>query len=97
MAVLDPDVVLRVDFGPPRGLTEMRGAEAVAGQASAYSALGLDIRRALVNGVAGAVTFLNGELFSIGALTVRGGSIVELDILADPERLAEVDLQLLDA
>ncbi len=34
VAVLDPDVVLRVDFGPPRGLTELRGAEAVAGQAS---------------------------------------------------------------
>ena len=97
VSVLDPDVVLRVDFGPPRGLTELRGAEAVAGQASAYGALGLDIRRALVNGVAGAVTFLNGELFSIGALTVRGGRIVELDILADPARLAEVDLQLLDA
>ncbi len=97
VAVLDPDVVLRVDFGPPRGLTELRGAEAVAGQASAYSALGLDIRRALVNGVAGAVTFLDGELFSIGAMTVRGGRIVELDILADPQRLAEVDLELLDA
>ena len=97
VAVLDPDVVLRVDFGPPRGLTELRGVEAVAGQASAYSALGLDIRRALVNGVAGAVTFLNGELFSIAALTVRGGRIVELDILADPERLARVDLELLDA
>jgi RNA polymerase sigma factor (sigma-70 family) len=97
VSVLDPDVVLRVDFGPPRGLTELRGAEAVAGQASAYSALGLDIRRALVNGVAGAVTFLDGELFSIGALTVRGGRVVEMDILADPERLAGVDLQLLDA
>jgi RNA polymerase sigma-70 factor (ECF subfamily) len=97
VSVLDPDVVLRVDFGPPRGLTVLRGAEAVAGQASAYGALGLDIRRALVNGVAGAVTFLNGELFSIGALTVRGGRVVELDILADPARLAEVDLQLLDA
>jgi RNA polymerase sigma-70 factor (ECF subfamily) len=97
VSVLDPDVVLRVDFGPPRGLTELRGAEAVAGQASGYAALGLDIRRALVNGVAGAVTYLNGELFSIGAITVRGGRIVELDILADPQRLAEVDLQLLDA
>jgi RNA polymerase sigma-70 factor (ECF subfamily) len=97
VSVLDPDVVLRVDFGPPRGLTELRGAEAVAGQASAYSALGLDIRRALVNGVAGAVTFLDGELFSIGAMTIRGGKVVELDILADPQRLAEVDLQLLDA
>jgi RNA polymerase sigma-70 factor (ECF subfamily) len=96
VAVLDPDVVLRVDFGPPRGLREVRGAAAVARQASGFAALGLDIHRALVNGVAGAVTFLDGEIFSIGALTVRGGRVVEMDILADPQRLADVDLQLLE-
>src|SRR5436309_10676493 len=33
LAVLDPDVVVRVDFGPERPVRETVGAEAVAGQA----------------------------------------------------------------
>jgi RNA polymerase sigma-70 factor (ECF subfamily) len=50
----------------------------------------------LINGVAGVVSFLDGQPFSIGAVTVRGGKIVEMDILADPERLAALDLSFLD-
>jgi RNA polymerase sigma-70 factor (ECF subfamily) len=42
------------------------------------------------------VTFRDGEPFSVGAVTVRGGRIVELDFLADPERLRELDLTVLD-
>jgi RNA polymerase sigma-70 factor (ECF subfamily) len=95
LAVLDPDIVLRVDQGPGR-YREVRGVEAVARQASGFAALGLEMRQVLVNGVAGAVTFLDGRLFSIGAVTVKGGRIVELDILADPERLARVDLSGLE-
>jgi hypothetical protein len=59
--------------------------------------MGPQVRRALVNGVPGAVTTLDGELFSVGAITVRGGRITEIDILADPERLRRLDLSLLDA
>ena len=94
MAVLDPDVVVRQDFGPVGGARELRGAAAVAGQALHYAQVGLDIRPALVNGVAGVVAFRDGRPFSIGAVTVRGGKIVELDFLADPERLRELDLAL---
>jgi RNA polymerase sigma-70 factor (ECF subfamily) len=90
VAVLDPDVVLRVDLGPVS--RELRGAAAVAGEAATFAGLGLDIRPATVNGVAGSVSFLDGRPFSIGAVTVRGGRIVELDILADPERLNDLDL-----
>jgi hypothetical protein len=54
------------------------------------------MRRALVNGAAGAVSFRDGELFSVGAVTVRGGKIVEMDFLGDPERLRELDLTILD-
>ena len=97
VAVLDPDVVLRVDFGPKGGSQELRGAEAVARQAGAFGGLGLDIRPVIVNGTAGAVSFLEGRPFSLGAVTVRGGRIVEMDILADPERLAELDLTILDS
>jgi RNA polymerase sigma factor (sigma-70 family) len=94
VAVLDPDVVLRQDFGPVGGSREIRGAAAVAGQALAYAHL--DVRPALINGVAGAVAFRHGQPFSIGAVTVRNGKIVELDFLADPERLRELDLTILD-
>jgi RNA polymerase sigma-70 factor (ECF subfamily) len=96
LEVLDPDVVLRADFGPLGGTLEIRGAEAVVGQARHYSQLGLDVRPVTINGVAGAVSFLDGEPFSIGAATVRDGKILELDILADPERLRLLDLSILD-
>ncbi len=95
VSVLDPDVVARQDFGPARR-QEIRGAEAVARQALSYAQMGLEIRPALINGVAGAVGFLYGQPFSIGAVTVRSGRIVELDFLADPERLKQVDLTMLD-
>jgi RNA polymerase sigma factor (sigma-70 family) len=96
VAVLDPDVVLRQDFGPVGGRREIRGAAAVAGQALSYARIELDIRPALINGVAGAVAFLHGQPFSIGVVTVRNGKIVELDFLADPERLRLLDLTILD-
>jgi len=98
VAVLDPDVVLRADLGPlpTGGFREVRGAAAVAGQALTYSRLGLVVRPALVNGVAGAVSMRDGEPFSVGAFTVRGGRIAEIDILADPARLRLLDLTILD-
>jgi RNA polymerase sigma factor (sigma-70 family) len=95
VAVLDPDVVLRADVGG--GVTrEVRGAEAVAGQASSFSQLGLVRQRALVNGAAGLLATLDGRPFSVGGVTVRDGKIVEIDILADPERVARLDLPAVD-
>jgi RNA polymerase sigma factor (sigma-70 family) len=96
VALLDPDVVLRADFGPDRGLQALRGAAAVAGQALGFARLGLDYRPALINGVVGGVAFVHGQPFSIGAITVRNGRIVALDFLADPERLRLLDLTILD-
>jgi RNA polymerase sigma factor (sigma-70 family) len=98
VSVLDPDVVLHGDLGPsaPAGRFELHGVEAVAKQARTYSRLGLVIRPALVNGAAGVVTFRDGEPFSVGAFTVRGGRIVEIDFLADPERVRQVDLTVLE-
>jgi RNA polymerase sigma-70 factor (ECF subfamily) len=95
LEVLDPEVVLRADLGPEGGFTEVRGARAVAGQALFYSRVGLVVQPALVNGVAGAFSTLDGEPFSVGAITVKGGKIVEIDILADPERLRLLDLTIL--
>ena len=98
VSVLDPDVVLHADLGPsaPGDRYELHGVEAVAKQARTYSRLGLVIRPALVNGAAGVVTFRDGEPFSVGAFTVRGGRIVEIDFLADPERVRQVDLTVLE-
>jgi ketosteroid isomerase-like protein len=95
LEVLDPDVVLRVDFGPASGSRVVRGAREVAGQLF-YSRLELVMQPALVNGAVGAVSTRDGEPFSVGAVTVRGGKIVEIDILADPERLSHLDLTILD-
>ncbi len=97
LEVLDPDVVVRADFGPAQGgFTEVRGARAVAGQALFYSRLGLDLHPALVNGAVGAVSLRDGEPFAVGAITIRNRKIVELDFLADPERLRALDLTILD-
>jgi RNA polymerase sigma-70 factor (ECF subfamily) len=96
LTVLDPDVVLRADFGRDGGSREVRGAAAVAGRALGYARLGLELRPVLINGAAGAVAFLRGRPFSVAAVTVRDGRIAELDFLADPERLGRLDLALLD-
>ena len=95
LAVLDPDVVLRSDGGPARpGLTTLvRGAETVATQALAFRRLADTATRVLVNGIPGGVAWApDGTPFSVVALTVRGGRIAAIDILADPDRLGELDL-----
>jgi len=99
LEVLDPDVVLRADLGPlpTGGSREVRGAAAVAGQALTYSRLGLFVRPALINGAVGAVTTRDGQPFSVGGFTIRGRRIVEMDILADPRRLRQLDLTILDS
>jgi RNA polymerase sigma factor (sigma-70 family) len=98
LAVLDPDVVLRSDGGLVRpGLSrEVRGARAVAEGALDFSRLVPFAQAALVNGAAGVVAFRRGQPVSVMGFTVRGGKIVEIDILADPARLRRLDLAVLD-
>ncbi len=99
LAVLDPDVVLRSDGGMarPRLDSIIRGPRAVASNAMLFRRLAASARRALVNGVPGGVVpspAPDGAPFAVLAFTVRGGMIVEIDVLADPERLARLDLDL---
>ena len=96
VAVLDPDVVSRGDFGAGKPLREVRGAKAVASNALMFQGLGLEVRPALINGAVGAVSLRDGKPFSIGAITVKNGKIVEMDFFADPERLARLDLTILE-
>src|SRR5512146_1847538 len=96
IAVLDPDVVLRADGGSLTGLSQhVRGARAVAGQALLWSRVDLTMRRARINGAAGMVMYLHGKPFSICAVTVKNGKLAEMDFLADPERIAQLDLTML--
>ncbi|MDT7720137.1 MAG: hypothetical protein QOE94_1148 [Mycobacterium sp.] len=91
VAVLDPDVSLRGDFGPG-GQRTVRGASAVAGLARGYADPAREVRPAVVNGAAGAVIFVAGEPTAIMGLVVRGGRIAAIDVLADPERIARIDV-----
>ena len=97
VAVLDPDVVLRADGGLTGLSQHVQGAETVARQALLWSRVDLTMRRALINGAAGVVTFLHGQPFSIAAVTIRNGKIVEIDFLLDPARLARLDLTDFDS
>ena len=98
LTVLDPGVVLRIDGGAVRaGLSrEVRGARAVAEQTLTFSRLSPFVRPALVNGAAGIVVAPRGRPFSVMGFTIRGGKIVEIDILVDPARLSRLDVSVFD-
>jgi len=94
VAVLDPDIVLRADGGAVKGMSRLvRGAEAVMAQAASFSKVALSNQVVLVNGSIGLLTRLpDGRLFSVIGFTIAGGKVVEMDILADPDRLSRLDL-----
>jgi RNA polymerase sigma-70 factor, ECF subfamily len=101
LALLDPDVVVRADGGAVRvGASKVvRGAAAVAEQVLAtggFARLARLAQPALVNGAAGVVIAAEGRLVAVVGFTVRGGRIVEIDILADPARLRQLDLAVPD-
>jgi RNA polymerase sigma-70 factor (ECF subfamily) len=92
LAVLDPDVVLRADRGAGNVLVT-RGAEQVAAQARRFGRThAVEARDAFVNGAPGSIGFREGRPFSVLAFEVVGDRIVAIDILADPERVAALDL-----
>jgi RNA polymerase sigma-70 factor (ECF subfamily) len=95
VAVLDPDVVLRSDGGAARPSVSVvvRGAAAVAGRAISFSLPGASLRPVLVNGAAGVVVVVDGEPISVMGFTVAAGRVSEIDVLADPERLRQLDLE----
>jgi RNA polymerase sigma factor (sigma-70 family) len=90
VALLDPDVVLRADWGPGRPAlpSVVRGAAAVARQARPVP--GAVVSPALVNGAAGVVVTVGGRPFVVMGFTVVGGRILAIDAIADPERVGRV-------
>ncbi len=95
LAVLDPNVVVRSDGGAARpGLVAVvRGAEAVAASAMSFRRFVETSTRVLVNGIPGGVAWdPDGRPFAVVSLTVAGGRIVSIDVLADPDRLSRLDM-----
>jgi RNA polymerase sigma factor (sigma-70 family) len=92
LSVLDPDVVLRGDFGPDAAGFRAEGASSVAKLARSYAGPEREVRAATVNGAAGAVIFVAGQPASIMGFVVRDGRVAAIDVLADPERIARIDL-----
>jgi RNA polymerase sigma factor (sigma-70 family) len=92
VSVLHPDVVLRGDFGPGTAGFRAEGASSVAKLARSYAGPEREVRAATVNGAAGAVIFVTGQPTAIMGFLVRGGRVAAVDVLADPERIARIDL-----
>lgn len=98
MAVLDPEVVVRIDEaaarpGAPR---EIRGAKAWAKGAVAFSQLARSLQPMLVDGTVGLVWAPGGRLSRVLRFTITSGKIVDADIIADPARLRELHLTALN-
>jgi RNA polymerase sigma-70 factor (ECF subfamily) len=96
LRILDPGVVARADTGSapsPLGRSrEIRGADAVARQALAFRSLAPGAQPVLVNGAPGFVVLSGGRPFAVLGFAFGPDTITEIDILADPERLAALDL-----
>ena len=98
LALLDPDVVSTADGGVRRpGFRRViHGAEAVAAGAMGFRRFAEGSRRVLVNGTPGVVVWApDGSVLAVTSFIVRGGRIVSIDALADPDRLRELDLTIL--
>jgi len=93
--VLDPDVMFRADPAAARlgGPSEIRGASAVA---TAFLGRAQTAKAALIDGAIGAVVAPGGKLLLVLNVTVEGGRIVGIEAVADPERLARLQLTVFD-
>ena len=90
LELLDPDATLRADAGPSGRSVLVRGAAEIASRASSFRRAGLEQVHVLVNGAVGLRATRDGRPVSLFTPVVRDGRIVEIDILADPDRLARL-------
>jgi RNA polymerase sigma-70 factor (ECF subfamily) len=98
VALLHPDVVLRADraVGPTPAPIVIRGAHTVATGAMAATGRARFTGPALVNGAVGLAMAPRGRLFLVLGFTITDGEITEIDVIADPDRLRQLDLAVLD-
>jgi RNA polymerase sigma-70 factor, ECF subfamily len=94
LAVLDPEVVAHADsVAVRRGAeAEVHGSTAVA---RAVKGRAVAARPALVNGSVGIVVAPRGKLLFVICLKYKRGKIAEFDVIAEPERLRQLDLAVL--
>jgi RNA polymerase sigma-70 factor (ECF subfamily) len=92
LTLLHPDAVLRADGGPGREAlsTILRGARTIAGQAVMFHRFSPFVRPAVINGAYGVIVADAGGVLSIMAFTVADSRITEINVLADPARLARL-------
>jgi RNA polymerase sigma factor (sigma-70 family) len=105
VAVLAPDAVLRVDeaalqaaaankWGREANLaSEIRGRPSVA---DAFKGRARGVTPALIDGEPGAVWLVGGQPRSAFVFAVDGGQITEIDLIMDPARIADLDVEILD-
>jgi RNA polymerase sigma-70 factor (ECF subfamily) len=97
LAVLDPDVLVRMDAGVPGAPRELRGAANWArGATAAFSRFARFVQPVLIDGRAGLVFAPGGRLARALTFTVTDGRITEVEIITDGERLQQLDLSVLD-
>ena len=91
LAVLDPDVVLNADAAAARlgGVAQLRGAQAVAEGFKGKARLA---RPGLVDGTLGVIVAPQGRLLLVLNLVIDEGRITAIDVVADPDRLKQLDL-----
>jgi RNA polymerase sigma-70 factor (ECF subfamily) len=99
VAILDPDVVARVDGGTahPEATVLLRGAAAVAERTFTIAQPSVPKLPVLVNGAAGVIAMVGGQPFAVMGFTVAGGKITEINAIFGPERLTRLDLPFLDS
>jgi RNA polymerase sigma-70 factor, ECF subfamily len=99
LAVLDPDVELRADeaAAPPGSPRHLNGAAAIARQGLDFRPRARFARLALVDGSVGLILAPRGRLSLALRLTVVNDKITGMDVVADPERLSQLTLGVLDA
>jgi RNA polymerase sigma-70 factor, ECF subfamily len=95
LALLDPEVVLRADPAAVQmgAASEVRGASAVA---NTFSGRARAAQAGVINGAAGLVWAPGGRPRVVFQFTITGGKIVEIDQTADPTRLGQLDLTILE-
>ena len=95
LTLLDPEVVLRADDAVVRmggGSAEVVGAAAVA---ATFSGRARAARAALLDGVPGAVWAHGGATRVVFGFTIADGKITGIDMIADPERISELTIDVL--
>jgi RNA polymerase sigma-70 factor (ECF subfamily) len=91
MAVLDPDIVIRTDMAADRPPLEIVGAAEAARGAVTFQRFTERTQMVRVNGGIGVIAFKGDTVSSIAAFSVENGRVLALNIVADPERLSQID------